>query len=165
MRKFRQNLNLSPQNWSIFFFFLKAHLSDAFFYLKYVTKYTKYTKNRKRLCFTFWRLKFLKKIANKPFSSNLSNIAQKRSTQSFKKEIETRKKGLSFYFLKIKKCLSNYNKKKSYKSLKLNFEKTEKCTNRKNRSPGLWATVKSKLEIFNVTDVNVLIIVCSFNVE
>ena len=37
---------------------------------------------------------FLRKCQKKLFSSNLSHVAQKRSTQSFKKEIKTRKKEL-----------------------------------------------------------------------
>ena len=44
------------------------------------------------------------KMAIKTFSSNISHLAHKQSTQSFKKEIEIRKKKLSFPFLKIKNC-------------------------------------------------------------
>ena len=65
------------------------------------------------------QLILFKKMENMSSSSNLSHLAQKRSTQSFKKEIETRKKKLSFPFLKIK----NVDSFKSYKGLKLNVEK------------------------------------------
>ena len=40
---------------------------------------------------------FLRKWQKKPFSFNLSHLAQKRSTQSFKKEIKTRKKSFHFF--------------------------------------------------------------------
>ena len=45
---------------------------------------------------------FLRKCQKKPFSSNLSYLAQKRSTQCFKKEIKTIKTELNYYFLNLK---------------------------------------------------------------
>ena len=59
-----------------------------------------------------------KKMAKKSFSSNLSHLAQKQSTQSFKKEIKTRKKEL-YFFENYKKCRFL---QKLYKGLKLNVE-------------------------------------------
>ena len=42
-------------------------------------------------------------MSKKPFSLNLSHLAQKQSTQSFKIEIKTIKKSFNSFFL-IKKC-------------------------------------------------------------
>ena len=49
----------------------------------------------------FFQKTFLlfKKMAKKPFSSNLSHLAQKWSTQSFKKEIKTIKTSFISFFL------------------------------------------------------------------
>ena len=58
--------------------------------------YKVYKKSKTSL-FHFLKVEIFEK-ANKPFSLNLNNLAQKRSTQSFKKEIETRKKELLFHF-------------------------------------------------------------------
>ena len=68
-----------------------------------------------------------------PSSLNLSHFIQKRLTQSFKKEIETRKNGILFAFLKIK----NVDSFKSYKSSKLGVEKAYKYTYLRNRQPRL----------------------------
>ena len=68
----------------------------------------------KRACFgelsagVWWRMFFL----------NLSHLVQKRSTQSFKIEIKTRKKELSIFWK-----LKNIDSFKSYKDFKLNDEK------------------------------------------
>ena len=50
------------------------------------------------------QLILFKKMAKMSSSSNLRHLSQIRSTQSFKIEIETRKKQLSFPFLIIEDC-------------------------------------------------------------
>ena len=45
--------------------------------------------------FHFLKVEILEE-ANKPFSFNLSNLAQKRSTQRFKKKLKLERKGFHF---------------------------------------------------------------------
>ena len=88
--------------------FFRAHIPD----LVFLVVCSIYKRNSRlysghRMVYFFQNnLYFLRKQQKKSSSPNLSHLAQKRSTQSFKKKkkIETRKKELSFPFLKIRKC-------------------------------------------------------------
>ena len=80
--------------------FFRAHLrGQVFLIVCSIYKRNSRLFNVHRMIY-FFQNNFLlfKKMAKKPLSSNLSHWAKKRSTQSFKKEIKTRKKSFNSLF-------------------------------------------------------------------
>ena len=99
--------------------FFRAHRGQVFLVVCNIYKRNSWLNRVHRIVYFFWNNFLLQKLQKKPFSSNLSHLAQNRSTQSFKKEIKTRKKGINSFFLKLK----NVDSFKSYKGLKFNVKK------------------------------------------
>ena len=76
--------------------FFQAHLRASFFslFVVYIREICCCTTLIEWYTFSRTNSYFLRKWQKKPFSSNLSYLAQKQFTQSFKKEIKTIKREL-----------------------------------------------------------------------